>query len=227
MGRVCYDNGTMKRLGFWVSFLVLAAGAAAAEYVIKTVPVRAIESYPARATVAGATIAADPYPNDEKSYTAFDIKDLNSRGYYPVHIIIHNGTAGFLNIRTRNIILITSAGKQIYTTPGAIVVDDVTRAGLSGSMPLMGSKDDATSTREGSPLSDFTAKELINASMAPGSVTDGFLFFSNPDLKKNLFAGSTLYIPKLEEEGTRKPVGPFTILLDLAAAGTPEPRGKK
>ncbi len=219
---VCYDIGTMKRLGFWVSFLVLAVSAPAADYVMKTVPVRAIESYPARATVAGATIAADPYPNDEKSYTAFDIKDLNSRGYYPVHIIIHNGTAGFLNIRTRNIILITSAGEQVYTTPGAIVVDDVTRAGLSARIPLMGSR-----AAGGSPLADFTGKELINASMAPGSITDGFLFFSNPNLKKNLFEGSTLYIPKLEEEGTRKPVGPFTIYLDRAASETPDPEGKK
>lgn len=218
IGGVCYDKRAMKRLGFWFPLLILAGGIAAAAYEIKTVPVRPIESYPARATVAGATIAADPYPDDEKSYTAFDIKDLNSRGYNPVHIIIQNGTTGFLNIRTRNIILITSAGEQIYSTPGTIVVDDVTRSGLTARMPGMGSGEDATSTREGSPLSDFTSKELINASMAPASVTDGFLFFYNPDRKKNLFEGSTLYIPKLEEEGTRRPVGPFTIHLGRTTA---------
>ena len=101
------------------------------------------------------------------------------------------------------------------------MVDDVTRAGLSAGSP------DGIPGRRGSPLADFTGKELINASMAPGSITDGFLFFSNPNLKKNLFEGSTLYIPKLEEEGTRKPVGPFTIYLDRAASETPDPEGKK
>jgi hypothetical protein len=52
----------------------------------------------------------------------------------------------------------------------------------------------------------------------PGTVADGFLFFFTTDPKKNLFEGSSLYIPKLEEEGTHKPVGPFSIPLDIALA---------
>jgi len=50
----------------------------------------------------------------------------------------------------------------------------------------------------------------------PGRVSDGFLFFTNPDPKKDIFAGSTLYIPSIEEEGTRKTIGPFSIPLDPA-----------
>jgi len=63
---------------------------------------------------------------------------------------------------------------------------------------------------------DFTSKELVAASIDPGAVVDGFLFFFTENRKKNLFAGSSLYIPRVEEEGTKKPFGPFTIRLDQA-----------
>jgi hypothetical protein len=72
------------------------------------------------------------------------------------------------------------------------------------------------STKFGSPLSDFTAKELTNRLVDPGSVTDGFLFFFTSAPKDDFFSGTTLYIPKLEEEGTRTGFGPFAIRLDPA-----------
>jgi hypothetical protein len=50
----------------------------------------------------------------------------------------------------------------------------------------------------------------------PETVSDGFLFFFIPEPKANFFAGTTLYIPKLEEEGTHKALGPFSIPLDSA-----------
>jgi hypothetical protein len=216
---VCYDRSIMKLLIAILFFLISVTTLPAADYAIKTVPVLPIESYPARTTVGAVTIAADPYYTSEKSFKAFDVKDLNSRGYFPIHVIIKNGTSKFLTIRTRNIILITSSGEQRYTTPATVVVDDVIRSGLALKIPTTKSEVPTTSTKTGSPLTDFTSKELISASMAPGAVTDGFLFFFTPDPKKNLFAGSTLYIPKLEEEGTRNPIGPFTILLDAAVSG--------
>jgi hypothetical protein len=207
----------------------------AKDYKIKSVPVLPMESYPAQVTTAKVTIAADPYSSDEKSFKAFDTKNLNSRGYFPIHIIIRNNTSSYLTIRTKNVILITSTGEQLYTTPAAIIVDDV--YGLSDKTPTKESKDSKSSknsknsrdqkdpndlgeyvppAKKGSPLTDFSSKELINASLDPDAVIDGFLFFYTPNPKENLFAGSTLYIPKLEEEGTRKPIGPFAIRLDAA-----------
>jgi hypothetical protein len=208
----------MKLLIFILFLSVFGTNLPAAEYKIKVVPVLPIESYAARITVGRVTIAADPYDSNEKSFSAFDVKDLNSRGYFPIHVIIKNGTSGFLTIRTRNIILITASGEQLYTTPATVLVDDVVKSGLTRKIPTVKSEEPTTSTKTGSALSDFTGKELIIASMAPGTVTDGFLFFFTPDSKKNLFTGSTLYIPKVEEEGTRNPIGPFTILLDSALA---------
>ena len=186
----------------------------AAEYHIKTVEVLPVESYPAQASVDGITIAANPYSTDAESMTAFDIKNLNSRGYFPVHVIIKNGTSSYLTIRTRNVLLFTPDGEQLYSTPAAIVVDNVTKAGLTKREPAKSDLPEAP--QKVSPLMDFTSKELITASINPGAVVDGFLFFFTETRKKNLFTGSTLYIPKLEEEGTKKPFGPFTIRLDQA-----------
>jgi hypothetical protein len=186
----------------------------AADYSIKIVEVQPIESYPAQTTVGGITIAANPYSTDAESSTAFDIKNLNSRGYFPIHVIIKNETSSYLTIRTRNVLLFTSGGEQIYSVPAAIVVDNLSRAGLTKKEPTKSDVPEAS--QKVSPLVDFTSKELVAASIDPGAVVDGFLFFFTEKRKINLFAGSSLYIPRLEEEGTKKPFGPFTIRLDQA-----------
>ncbi len=170
------------------------------EYVIKTVKILPMESYPARVTISDITIAADPYSTNEKSFSAFDIKDLNSQGYFSVHVIIQNKSQDFLTIHTRNILLVTKSGEQLYTTPATLVVEDVANSKLANARAL----------------SDFLGKELTNRWIDPGAVADGFLFFFTPDSKRNLFPGSTLYIPKLEKEGTRESLGPFLIPLDPA-----------
>jgi len=186
------------------------------DYQVKTVKVLPIESYPAQVTLGGVTIAADPYSTDDKSFSAFDVKNLNSRGYFPLHVVIRNASSDFLTIHTRNVVLITASGQQLYTTPATVIVDDVFKASLVSKLPKMKSHDLSTSTKPGSPLSDFTGKELTNRFLDPGKVADGFLFFFTPEPKKNIFEGSTLFIPKIEEEGTRKVLGPFSIPLDPA-----------
>jgi hypothetical protein len=198
--------------------LILLAGMVlpAADYQIKTVKILPIESYPARTTLGGVTIAADPYSTNDKSFSAFDVRDLNSRGYFPVHIIIRNDSKTLLTVRTRNVVLITASGQQLYTTPATVVVEDVVKAGRRKKFPLMKSHDLSTSTKPGSPLSDFTGKDITNKMIDPGTVSDGFLFFFTPTPKKNPFAESTLLFPKLEEESTHKTLGPFSIPLNPA-----------
>jgi len=198
-----------------IFFLLLFVQAlSAADYKIKIVEVQPMESYPARVTVDGITIAANPYSTDKESFTAFDVKNLNSRGFFPVHVIIKNETSSYLTIRTRNVLLFTPDGEQLYSTPAAIVVDNLSRAGLTKKEPSK--SDEPEASQKVSPLVDFTSKELVVASIDPGAVVDGFLFFFTEKRKKNIFTGSSLYIPRLEEEGTKKPFGPFTIRLDQA-----------
>jgi len=194
--------------------LLFVQALSAADYRIKIVEVLPIESYPARVSADGVTIAANPYSTDAESATAFDVKNLNSRGFFPVHVIIKNDTSSYLTIRTRNVLLFTPDGEQLYSTPAAIVVDNVTRSGLTKKEPSK--SDEPEESKKGSPLMDFTSKELVAASIDPGAVVDGFLFFFTEKRKKNIFAGSSLYIPRVEEEGTKKPFGPFTIRLDQA-----------
>jgi hypothetical protein len=188
----------------------------AADYVVKTVLIRPLDSYPAQATIEDITVAVDPYATDEKSYSAFDFKRLNSRGYFPLHVIIQNNSSDFLIMRTRNIILITSSGEQLYSTPITVILDDIFNPASVDRLSKNKLQRKSKKSTIGSPLTDFTIKDLTNKMVDPGKVSDGFLFFTNPDPKKNIFAGSTLFIPKIEEEGTRKSVGPFSIPLDPA-----------
>jgi hypothetical protein len=195
-----------------------AALLTAADYRIKTVKIAPIESYPARTAIGGVTIAADPYSTNEKSYTAFDVKKLNSQGYFPLHVIIQNASRDFLKITTRNIILVTASGQHLYTTPSTVLVEDVVGQGFGSRIPIVGSDDLSISAKPGSPLSDFATKELTNRVVDPESVSDGFLFFFTDQPKNNPFAGSTLYIPKIEAEGTGRSLGPFSIPLAPALA---------
>jgi hypothetical protein len=189
--------------------IIMSAGlpSTAADYQIKTVKVLPIESYPARMTIGAVTVAADPYPTDEKSFTAFSVKDINSKGYFPVHIIIQNLSPDELSVRTRDIMLLLPGGEELYTTPATLVAVNV-----------VGGK--ATSTKSGSPLLDFTGKELTNMAVEPGVVANGFLFFFAQGVKKNLFNGATLRIPRIQDETTQKDLGPFIIPLDPALPAT-------
>jgi len=200
-------------------WILAAAVAPASDYQIKTVKVLSIESYPARVTFEGITIAADPYWTDEKSYTAFDVKNLNSHGYFPVHVIIQNSSTDYVTLRIRSVVLATNSGQELYTTSATMVVQDVIPAGFVSKLPKMKSHDQSTSTKTGSPLLDFTGKELTNRQIEPGAVSAGFIFFYSPESKKPIFAGSRLVIPQLINEGTRKVIGPFSIPLDPALPG--------
>jgi hypothetical protein len=206
---LCYYGQTMRILNIALWLALGSIALTATEYQIKAVNVLPIESYPARKELAGVTVAADPYSSDERSFTAFDIKHLNSRGYFPVHVIIKNGTSKFLSIKTRNVVLVTGSGQKLYTTPTTLVVDDIIKSGLAPKTPKK-----AKSKNSGSPLSDFTNKELTNRIIDPDSITDGFLFFFTPNPHNDFFVGSSLFIPQIEEEGTKNQLGPFLIPLD-------------
>lgn len=200
----------LKILIFLLTPLLLAS-----DYTVKQIEVLPIDSYPAKTTVDKITVAADPYPDNAKSFTAFDVKNLNSRGYFPVNLIIRNDSQYYLKLKTQNIFLETRLGELLYSTPAAMVVED-----------LVGNKyvDSLTHLKDGerlsetvaSPLSDFTTKGLNNVLLEPGKVQSGFLFFYTEKHKRSLFIGSTLHIPNLKEEGTGRSFGPFDIPLDPA-----------
>jgi hypothetical protein len=203
----------MKCVPGVIWFLLGSVLLLAAVYQIKTVKVLPIESYPARISKGGVAIAADPYSTDEKSFSAFDVKDLNSRGYFPIHIVIKNDSRMSLTFHSLQVTLITADGRQLFTTPASVLVEDVFK---SGKLKKTKSGKKSAAAQTGSPLSDFTTKEITNKNIDPGSISDGFLFFFDTTSKQNLFKESSLLIPNLEEEGTRKTLGPFSIPLGPA-----------
>jgi hypothetical protein len=198
-----------------ISILLICAGVLtglAADYAIKAVKVQPIDTYPARVMVGDVTVAADPYATDEKSYTAFDFKNLNTRGYHPVHLIIRNATHDYITIRTRNIVLVDAGGTELYATSAAVLVSDLFKGDLS--------------YKRGSPFSDFSSKELSVGRIDPNGVVDGFLFFYIPRAKGVALAGSKIVIPEVVNDLTRKPIGPFHIPLDPGLPRVEERKSK-
>jgi hypothetical protein len=213
---LCYHKRTMAWR--WIASAILICSIAwGAEYHIKSVRVLPIDSYPSRMTLEGITIAVDPYSTDEKSYTAFDIRDLNSRGYFPVHVLVRNLTTNYVQVRTQSVMLLTKEKQSLYATSSALVIEDIIKAGFVSKLPKMKSHDLSTSTKPGSPLVDFTSKELRNEQIEPGSTINGFLFFYSGDGRKDILAGSILTVPSLLVEGGKKSIGPFAIPLSTDA----------
>ncbi|NWG13636.1 MAG: hypothetical protein HXY20_08890 [Acidobacteria bacterium] len=186
----------------------------AADYIIKPVKVLPVESYPAREVHGGVTVAVDPYATDEKSSTAFDVKGLNTRGYHPVHVVVQNDAATYMDLRTRNIVLVTQDGTTLYATSAALLVEDVFKREFGDRSLRTRTQDRGTSGKTGSPFIDFTTKELANRQLAPGERTSGFLFFYIPGAKGMALGGARLVLPEVIDVSTRKPLGPFSIPLD-------------
>jgi hypothetical protein len=196
----------------WMGLAAGLAGAALGlDYHLKPVPAQPLESYPSRVTVGQVTVAVDPYATDEKSFTVFDVKDLNSRGFFPLLILVQNASPNPIALRTREIVLVGAEGPPLYSHPATLVVQDIFKGGILTKIPKVGAKDPGTSMRTGSPLLDFTGKELTNRGIDPGNAASGFLFFYSSAPKKNPFAGARLRIPKILDESTRKDLGPFEI----------------
>jgi hypothetical protein len=202
---------TLLLLTFWGTLPIMAAGYQG----------RPLDSFAARATVEGVTVAAEPYSElkpdardaakrdaDVKS-NAFDTRDLAKRGYFPLYVVIKNETTDYVTLSTRKVVLATGAGETLYTTSAAIMVEDVTRGG--------GFKGKGGS----SELDAMTGKELQNGQIEPGGTVEGLLFFFTSTPRKDFFAGAKLKIPGMASRATGKDVGPFEIPL---SAGGPDPK---
>ena len=201
----------MKKIKFVI--FILAPLLMASDYEVKPVEVLPIESYPSRISSDSITVAADPYPNDDKSYQVFDVENLSSKGFFPVHIIIRNGSTYYVKLKTQNIYLETRLGDRLYSTPATMVVEALIGKKYADSLSHL--KDgDRLSDKVATPLADFTSKELKNSLLEPGSTESGFLFFYSEKNKRSIFIGSTLLVPVLYEEGTDKTFGPFEIAID-------------
>lgn len=201
----------MKKIRFLL--FILAPLMMASDYTIKPVEVLPIDSYPSRISADDITVAADPYPNDKKSSKVFDVEHLNSKGFFPVHIIIKNGSPYYVKLKTQNIALETRLGDHLYSTPATMVVEALIGNKYADSLSHL-KEGDRLSDKVATPLADFTNKELKSSLIEPDSVESGFLFFYSEKSKRSLFIGSTLLVPMLYEEGTDRTFGPFEIEMD-------------
>jgi len=195
-----------------------------ADYIIKKVEVLPVESYPARVSVAQMTVAVDPYFTDAKAYKAFDVKDLASRGYFPVHVIIQNSSSNAIYFRTLKIVLTDGEAARFYATPATVLVEDVFNTTWSKKQPETRFREGPVRIKIGSPLVDFTTKELSNRQINSGTVASGFLYFYFGEVESSLFPNLSLVIPEITDEGSREMLEPFQIPLSAALpAANPNP----
>jgi hypothetical protein len=79
--------------GFLLVLLTSTILALAAGYKIRPWTPRDIESYPAKLTSEGVTIAVDPLFTDALAAQVFDLNDMVARGIMPLGIVIFNSNA--------------------------------------------------------------------------------------------------------------------------------------
>jgi hypothetical protein len=179
------------------------------------------DSYPARITSEGVTIAVEPLFTDALAARVFDKKDIVTRGIMPLAILIFNENSFPIAVDALSIELIHE-GDHIRTLYSNEVVSR-----------LFG-KDKFWISRQVSPMSgkglnknamdDFEGKFLVDKAIAPHDKGGGFLYMqihSPGDLARYL-SKSILYIPKVyrQDNGSRL----IFFEIELAAAVNPGKR---
>lgn len=171
------------------ALLLFAAASMAAGYKAKPSIVNARESYPARLTSEGVTIAVQPLFTDALAAKAFDKKDIVTRGIMPLEILIFNDNDYAIEVDGLSIDLICGKDHFKTLTPKEVVVR------------LYGRSSNKKA------LEDFDKKFLMNQEVPPHSKDGGFLYIRAYNMKDltACLSNAVVYIPNVyrQDEGTR------------------------
>jgi hypothetical protein len=116
-----------------IAFLALSS-ACAPRYEYRAIPVRAIDSYPGHANIAGGGKAGAVAFYDKDQLTALFGFDLKKAGVVPVQLAIENDSAQPILLMD-GALLEDEAGQRWEILPSSVVyarIDDYTSGGLSG-----------------------------------------------------------------------------------------------
>jgi hypothetical protein len=190
----------------WI--LVIAAPLLRAEYKSLKVVVQPAKEYSCFQIQGSVTIAVDPYLDNEKIRTAFDVKDMVKKGVYPFHIIISNESDDLISIDGPSILLNAPDHQDRESlTPedvvGVLLSRSPSRTGKGPSYPSpipipIKKGDDSFELH-----ADLTRKELRKLRIEPHTTGAGFLYFQMPPGTKEL-KGWRVFIPKVRNLKTQK-----------------------
>jgi hypothetical protein len=180
--------------------LLWSAGQCLAGYKARDWSPSARDSYAARLTSEGVTIAVEPIIADSFAARLFDKKDIVTRGIMPLAIIIFNDNDYSIEVDPLSIELIR--GEEHYRS---LAPDEaVNHLFGKAASPLRGSGP-KTANREA--LDDFSGKFLKDAAIPAHGKAAGFLYIRiyNPRDLPDYLSTATVYIPNIYrgDDGSR------------------------
>ncbi len=215
----------MRYLATTLILILLVSITLLAGYKARPWKPRPADSYPARLTSEGITIAADPLFRDDLAAQVFDKKDVVTRGIIPLAVVVFNDNSFPVQIVAETVELIGDGDRQRTLLPGEAVARIFEKSGKGFSLPLPIPKISVVDDPRNAPLQDFEHKFLGGKVIQPHQAGGGFVFFSKPggDVRAFLSAAQ-LCVPDIvrQDYGTRMIF--FEIDLKPAVDQAPVPR---
>jgi len=194
---------------WWFGVLILLAWTFGfAGYKARPWKPRALETYPARQSSQGVTIAIDPLFRDPMAAQVFDKDDIISRGIMPLAVVVFNDNDYPVQLNSATIELIQDDERTRTQEPDEVVPMLFKKTGSKMSLPIpipRGASSGSNALDE--PMADFDHKFLADKTVGPHSTAGGFLYFRVPQIKNlpEQLLKATLYIPDISrlDNGTR------------------------
>ncbi len=186
--------------------------------------------FPAHASYQGVTIAAVPIPDTPAAERIFGPRAAPTRaGFLPVEVIIFNQRSEIIRVKVGRIKIIGFDNQFEQVDPQAVAeglyprpeVDRPKPSRLPVPWPRKQKvkKDKKRAQREEAEAA-LRSRQLRAALVAPGGYARGYLYFDLRSKSIDL-AGSSLYVPGVEEEATGERLLFFEISLEPYADTKP------
>jgi len=182
---------------------------------------RSLDSYAARLSSEGVTIAVEAYCADLLAAQVFDKKDMVSRGIMPLAVVVFNDNDFAVEVIGDTIEMLLGDDTHRSLMPGEVVSDlfpakEGKKIILPNPLPRMPSSELVNADA----LEDFEIKFFGRQVIAPHEAGGGFLYFRSPGGGKlcDSLKGGRLYIPHISRTDTDTELIFFEIDLEASPA---------
>ena len=210
----------LREVSFLCLWCLLPAWSASGAYKNLSVKVGPVEGYASRQSQGPVTIAADPYPAENRIRTAFDVKGLSKLGLVPINLIISNQGPDSLSIDGATITLLDPEYGSLQALSPKAVVDMILRHDRSRRSPLSRvplprpgiGRGRSRVEKQAFEIEDDFIRKSLKHRIRPRATTWGFVFFQLPERKSRL-TGYKIIIPDVENNRTQYKLLYFDIEL--------------
>ncbi len=178
----------------WLWLLaLLAVGCSRAPTVVPTQPIEAQQFQGKR---GGVSVGVDPYFTADRVVQTFRGGDnFAGSGVLPIQVTIENGSGGEISVNPRDFRLARPNAQPEAPISGQDAFSLVKiRIQYWALIPIVGSS--VTAARNEPILKDLESRELREATVPPGGLTTGFVYFQIPEEQRNLAGGLMVVVVK-------------------------------